>query len=83
MEGIGFKELYQVSLKATYPIEMGGRQIEIGETIASFDKIAIANFQEIKNISTSNGGVNNSSLIFWESTKEIKISFSQGVFSKT
>ena len=83
MEGFGFKELYQVSLKATYPIEMGDRQIEVGETIASFDKISIANFQEIKNITTSNGGVGNGALIFWESTKEIKINFSQGIFSKT
>ena len=83
MEGIGFKELYQVSLKATYPIEMGDRQIEVGETIASFDKITIANFQEIKNTTSSNGGIGNSALIFWESTKEVKISFSQGVFSKT
>ena len=83
MEGIGFKELYQVSLKATYPIEMSGRQIEIGETIASFDKITIANFQEIKNTISSNGGVGNCALVFWESTKEVKISFSQGVFSKT
>ena len=38
-EGIGFKELYQVSLKTTYPIEMGSRSIEAGETVALFDKI--------------------------------------------
>jgi hypothetical protein len=36
---IGFKELYEVSLKATYPIEMGDRKIEMGETIAVFDKL--------------------------------------------
>jgi hypothetical protein len=36
---IGFKELYEVSLKATYPIEIGDRRIEIGETVAAFDKI--------------------------------------------
>jgi hypothetical protein len=36
---IGFKELYEVSLKATYPIEMGDRRIEVGETIAVFDKL--------------------------------------------
>jgi hypothetical protein len=44
IEEIGFKELYQVSLKATYPIEAGGRIFEVGESIASFDKISIANF---------------------------------------
>jgi hypothetical protein len=36
---IGFKELYEVSLKATYPIEVGGEIIEAGETIAFFDRI--------------------------------------------
>ena len=44
----GLKELYDVSLKATYPIETNGRKIEVGEVIAAFDKIQLANFQEIK-----------------------------------
>ena len=79
---LNFKELYEVSLKATYPIEVGGRFIEVGETIASFDRIQIANFQEIRNITTANGGYGNQPLIFWESTKEVKISFTQGIFSK-
>ena len=38
-QSIGFKELYEVSLKATYPIEVNGEAIEIGETIAVFDSI--------------------------------------------
>lgn len=80
--GLNFKELYSVSLKSTLPIEVGGNSIEPGETIASFDKIQIANFQEIKSTVSANGGFDNRGLIFWESTKEIKISFAQGVFSK-
>ena len=80
---LNFKELYSVSLKATYPIEVGGRLIVPGETVASFDKVQIANFQEIKNVTYANGGYGNQPLIFWESTKEVKISFTQGVFSKT
>lgn len=80
---LNFKELYEVSLKATYPIEVGGNTIEVGETIASFDKILIANFQEIKKTVRARGGKSNSSLIFWDTTEEVKISFSQGVFSKT
>ena len=81
--GLNFKELYSVSLKATLPIEVGGNSIEPGETIASFDKIQIANFQEIKSVVSANGGFDNRGLVFWESTKEIKINFAQGVFSKT
>ena len=72
---LGFKELYEVSLKATLPIEVSGEKIEAGETVAVFDRIQIANFQEIKNIASSNGGWDNRAHIFWESTKEIKINF--------
>ena len=80
---IGFKELYEVSLKATYPIEMGDRIIEIGETIAVFDKIQIGNFEEKKNFFSANGGYDNRAHIWWEETKEIRLNFSQGVFSKS
>ena len=79
---LGFKELYSVSLKATYSIEVGGNTIEPGEIVALFDKIQIANFQEVKSTASANGGFDNRAHIFWESTKEIKINFTQGVFSK-
>lgn len=79
---IGFKELYDVTLKATYLIEIGGRKIEVGETIAAFDKIQIANFEERKNFISANGGHDNRARIWWEETKEISITLAQGVFSK-
>ena len=80
---IGFKELYEVSLKATYPIEMGDRKIEIGETIAVFDKLQIGVFEEKKNFFSANGGYDNRAHVWWEETKEVRVSFAQGVFSKT
>ena len=83
MDEFGFKELYEVQLKATQNIEVGGKQIEPGETIAAFDKVNIANFQEVKTIVSANGGYGNRALIYWDSTKELKLSFTQGVFSKT
>jgi intein/homing endonuclease len=79
---IGFKELYEVSLKATYPIEMGDRKIEVGETIAVFDKVQIANFEEKKNFISADGGYDNRARVWWEETKEIRITLAQGVFSK-
>lgn len=82
-QGLGFKELYEVSLKATYPIEVGGKIIESGETVAAFDRIQLANFQEIKAQSKTSGGYDNRSLVVWDETKELRLSFSQGVFSKT
>ena len=79
---LGFKELYDITLKTTYSIEVSGRVIEPGETVACFDRIQVANFQEIKNTVSANGGWDNRAHIFWESTKEIRINFTQGVFSK-
>ena len=81
--GVGFKELYEVQLKATYPIEIGQKLVEKGEVIAYFDKIQLANFSEIKNRASAKGGVGNSSLVFWEDTKEVQLNFVQGVFSKS
>ena len=82
MNNIGFKELYEVSLKTTYPIEMGDRIIETGETIAVFDKIQMSGFEEKKEFSTVKGGYDNRTQIWWEETNEIRISLVQGVFSK-
>ena len=79
---LGLKELYQVSLKTTFPIEMNGRTIEVGETIAAFDKIQVAGFEEIKSRVSAKGGYDNRSLIWWEESKEVDIVLSQGVFSK-
>ena len=50
------KELYDVRIKTTYPIEINGKQLEIGETIAMFDRIKIANFEEIKSFIAARGG---------------------------
>ena len=79
---LGFKELYEVTIKSTLPIEVGQTLLEKGETVALFDSIQIANFQEIKNIASANGGWDNRAHVYWESTKELKVNFTQGIFSK-
>ena len=78
----GLKELYDLTLKATFPIEMDGREFEAGEVIARFDKIQIANFREITSRVSANGGKSNPALIIWEDPKEIQLTFTQGIFSK-
>ena len=83
MDNFGLSELYSVVLKTTYPIEINGVKIESGEVVAAFEKIQLANFNEIKNRATAHGGYLDAPRIFWEDTKEIQISFTQGVFSKT
>lgn len=77
-----FKELEPCYLKATYPIEIGNRTIESGEVLAQFDKIQVAGLQNLIERKSANGGFDNRGHVFWESTKEIDLRFSQGVFSK-
>lgn len=78
----GTKELYEVALKTTSNIEINGTIIEKGETIALFDSIQIANFEEIKKIVTANGGFDNRAWVTWDTTQQLNISFTQGIFSK-
>ena len=77
----GLKELTDLTLKVTYPIEMAGRIFEPGEVIARFDKIQLANFKEITSRVSANGGFDNRSQVIWEDPKEIQLSFTQGIFS--
>lgn len=79
----GLKELYEVIIRTTYPIEVSGKTLEAGETIAAFDKIQIANIQEIKSHVTAHGGWDDRGLVFWDSTKEVRVNFVQGIFSRT
>lgn len=78
----GSKELYEVAIKTTYPIEINGVKFEKGETIARFDKIQLSGFNQIKKIISANGGFDNRARVIWETTKELDLNFTQGVFSK-
>ena len=77
----GLKELYDLTLKATYSIEMAGRIFEPGEIIARFDKIQLANFKEVTSRVSARGGFDNCAHIVWENPKEIQLNFTQGIFS--
>jgi len=78
-----FKELYSVKLKATYPLNLDGVEIESGEVIAEFDKIQIANFQEVRKYVAAHGGFDDRDHVIWESTKQLNLQFTQGVFTKS
>ena len=79
----GLKELYDVTIRATYPIEVNGRTIESGEIVGVFDRIQIANVQEIKKTVAARGGWDNRGLVYWDTTQEVRFNFTQGIFSKT
>ena len=76
-----FKSLEEVRLKATYNIEANGIKFEEGETIAFFDKIQVSGLKEFKDYVAARGGFDNRGHVFWETTREVQLTFSQGVFS--
>lgn len=82
MEVGSFKDLESVSLKATYDMRIGNRLIVPGEVITFFDTIQMAGLNEIKSRVSANGGYGNPALVYWETTKEVQLNFSRGVFSK-
>ena len=79
----GLQELYSVQIKSTYPIEVKGKEIAAGEVIAAFDKVQIANFQEIHKEVAAQGGYQNRKLVIWNRTEGVNLIFTRGIFSKT
>ena len=79
----GMQELYFVQLKSTYPIEIKGKEFAAGEVVAAFDRILIANFQEIHKEAVAQGGYQNRRLVIWNQTQGVNLIFTQGIFSKT
>ena len=77
-----FKDFENVLIKSTYDIETGTRSIHEGEVIARFDKIQIAGLHEVKEYITAHGGYGDRDHVYWETTKQLDLTFSQGVFSK-
>ena len=75
------KELYDVFLKTTYPMEIAGKQFQEGETLCIFDKIQISNFNENKEFITAHGGFQDRDRVFWTTTKDLSLTFSQGIFN--
>lgn len=83
-ESLGsFKTLEQVQLKTTCNIEANGREFVEGETIALFDRIQISGLNELKKYVAARGGFDNRGHVFWTTTEQMQLTFSQGVFSNT
>ena len=77
-----FKDLYSVYLKATYPIEIGPKSFETGETILKFDHVQLAGLRNLVDYVAARGGWDNRAHVWWETTKEEHFTLAQGVFSK-
>jgi len=77
----GIKELYDVDLRLTKPIDICGRHYDVNESILKFNTAELANLNEIKNTVQARGGYHNNPLIDWETDKEINFAITNGVLS--
>lgn len=79
----GIKEIYDCVLKPTLTIEFGGKTYQPHEPIIIFDKLQIADFKEVQSHAFARGGYHNQVRVTWDTTEELSLTFSQGLFSKT
>lgn len=82
-ERFGFKELYEVQLKATSSMRIGERDVSPGEPIVVFDSIQISTIREHTDRKHARGGYGNEAHVMWEQNRRVDLSFTQGVFSPT
>ena len=78
-----FKDFTDVRLRAIETLQIGDRRIDVGETIAKFDRIQIAGLGDVREVVRARGGFGNRTHVVWDTLKEQKLQFAQGVFSKT
>lgn len=79
----GMQELYSCCIKATSKMRVNGVEIEPNETIAAFDKIMLSTFDDTVKLWTAHGGYQDRDHVYWETTKDVKLNFTQGIFSNT
>ena len=82
-EYFNIKELYDVSLRATFPITIKGKTYKENEPIIKFNKIQLAPLTENKSRVYASGGFDNRRLVEWETTREVTFILSEGIISKT
>lgn len=80
-QSTGIKELYDVNIRLTSPIEILGKKYDINESILSFETAEIAQIEEEKTNVSATGGFHNPALINWEVDKEMRFGITHGVLS--
>lgn len=77
----GMKEMYDVDLRATAPIEIGGKKYDKNESVLSFSNVKMAQLSETKRTTQARGGYHNQMQIEWEIDKEAHFAITSGVLS--
>lgn len=79
----GTKELYDVSLKTTFPMRVGNRELEEDETILHFKNIEISTLDTVTSRVAAVGGFDNRPQVIWEQTRQVNFTMKKGVLSRT
>lgn len=79
----GIKELYNVALKATSQIEIGGKTFQPGENVLYFKTLQLAAVDAQTTERRATGGYDNSTLISWKTTESAMFLCEKGISSKT
>lgn len=82
-EWSGIKELFDVNLRLNAPLQIGEKKYDINETILSFEKAELAQFNEHKSTKQARGGYLNQPWINWESDKDAQFAITNGVLTPT
>lgn len=82
MDTFGIKELYDIDLKATSNVEIGGRIFLPGEAILSFDELQLSILNEQKTSISARGGFQNTIQVRWENTDSVVFVCEKGITSK-
>ena len=82
MDEFGIKELYDIAIKTTRPIQFCGRTYEEGEPLVFLERAQFGVVNENRIRVFARGGKENRRLIMWETTQPIQMQIQQGVISK-
>lgn len=81
-QNFGTKELYQVALKANSDMNFGYRKITTGEPVLYFDKVDMAQLNEMARAIAAKGGWGNMPHVIWEDRSEMSFSLDDGVMNQ-
>lgn len=76
------KEVTDLVLSPNFDIQVGDTTISAGEPLVVFSSIQSLNINELRDVVSSKGGYMNRARVTWDTTKEISLEFSQGIFSQ-
>ena len=77
----GMKQLYEVVLKAKYPMHIGSRYVEADQPVLYFENINISLLSQRNNPIMARGGWANLPQVIWEDRSEVTFTLSEGVLS--